>query len=58
MKFKWSSWIYTPWLDNLDLEWEHSDPADRTIVAVATSLACPLISSDRVIADFYPKTIW
>ena len=46
------------WLDNLDLEWEHSDPADRTIVAVATRLDCPLISSDRVIADFYPKTIW
>ena len=46
------------WLDNLDLEWEHRDPADRTIVAVATRLACPLISSDRVIADFYPKTIW
>ncbi len=46
------------WLDNLDLEWEHRDPADRTIVAVATRLDCPLISSDRVIADFYPKTIW
>lgn len=46
------------WLDNLDLEWEHRDPADRTIVAVATRLACPLISSDRVIADFYPKTVW
>src|SRR3990172_8334134 len=24
------------WLDNLELPWEHSDPADRTIVALAT----------------------
>ena len=46
------------WLDNLDLNWEHRDPADRTIVAVATRLACPLITSDRVIADFYQETIW
>jgi PIN domain nuclease of toxin-antitoxin system len=47
-----------PWLDNIDLKWEHRDPADRTIVAVATRLNCYLISSDRVIADFYPKTVW
>ena len=46
------------WLDNLDLNWEHRDPADRTIVAVATRLTCPLITSDRVIADFYQETIW
>ena len=46
------------WLDNLELNWEHRDPADRTIVAVATRLACPLITSDRVIANFYQQTIW
>ncbi len=46
------------WLDNLDLDWEHRDPADRTIVAMATRLACPLVSSDRVILDSYPQTIW
>ena len=46
------------WLDNLDLEWDHRDPADRTIVAVATRLDCLLISSDRVIVDFYPNTVW
>jgi PIN domain nuclease of toxin-antitoxin system len=46
------------WLDNIDLKWEHRDPADRTIVAVATRLSCYLISSDRVMADFYPKTVW
>jgi len=46
------------WLDNLDLAWEHRDPADRTIVALATRFGCPLITSDRVIADYYPETIW
>jgi len=46
------------WLDNVDLPWDHRDPADRTIVALATGLGCPLVTSDRVIADFYPETIW
>jgi len=46
------------WLENLDLDWEHRDPADRTIVAIATRLACPLVTSDRVVADFYRETTW
>ena len=46
------------WLGNLELPWEHRDPADRTIVALATRYKCPLVSSDQVIALFYPKTIW
>jgi PIN domain nuclease of toxin-antitoxin system len=46
------------WLDNLDLDWDHLDPADRTIVATAARLDCPLISSDSQIAHFYPRTIW
>ena len=46
------------WLDNLDLPWEHRDPADRTIVALATRHNCPLITSDGVIADYYSETIW
>jgi PIN domain nuclease of toxin-antitoxin system len=46
------------WLDNLELEWDHRDPADRTIVAVAKRLGCPLISSDSGIAKFFPQTIW
>ena len=46
------------WLDNLELPWEHSDPADRTIVALATRFGCPLITSDRIIADYYQETVW
>lgn len=46
------------WLDNLDLPWEHRDPADRTIVALAARFNSPLVTSDGVIADYYPDTIW
>jgi PIN domain nuclease of toxin-antitoxin system len=46
------------WLENLDLAWEHRDPADRTIVALATRFGCPLITSDRVIADYYQEVVW
>jgi PIN domain nuclease of toxin-antitoxin system len=46
------------WLDNLDLPWEPRDPADRTIVALAARFNCPLITSDGVIAGYYPETIW
>lgn len=46
------------WLENLALEWEHRDPADRTIVATARLSSCALVSSDRVIGAFYQNTIW
>jgi PIN domain nuclease of toxin-antitoxin system len=46
------------WLDNLDLLWEHRDPADRTVVALATRFGCPLITSDRVIGNYYKETVW
>ena len=46
------------WLDNMELDWDHRDPADRTIVALATRLECPLISSDIIITGYYPKTVW
>ena len=46
------------WLKNLELDWDHRDPADRTIVGVASLHACPLITSDARIRAFYPDTIW
>ncbi len=46
------------WLVNLNLDWEHRDPADRTIVATAVRLTCPLITSDRAIRSFYQGSIW
>ena len=46
------------WLKNAEIEWAHRDPADRTIVAVALLHSCPLITSDRIIREFYPQAIW
>jgi PIN domain nuclease of toxin-antitoxin system len=46
------------WLRNLSLDWEHRVPADRTIVATATLLNCPLVTSDRVIRAYYRQSIW
>ena len=46
------------WVKNLELDWDHRDPADRTIVATASLHACPLVTSDAVIRSFYSQTIW
>ncbi|VAW38478.1 hypothetical protein MNBD_CHLOROFLEXI01-1216 [hydrothermal vent metagenome] len=46
------------WLENVSLEWCHQDPADRTIVAAAKLLNCPLLTSDREIRAFYHQAIW
>ena len=46
------------WIKNLELNWDHRDPADRTIVATASLHACPLVTSDYAIRAFYGKTIW
>jgi PIN domain nuclease of toxin-antitoxin system len=46
------------WLKNLELDWDHKDPADRTIVATAILLSIPLVTSDRIIKQFYAETVW
>ena len=46
------------WIENLRLPWDHSDPADRTIVATAQLRRIPIITSDRTIAAFYRDVIW
>jgi PIN domain nuclease of toxin-antitoxin system len=46
------------WLRNIQLEWEHRDPADRTIVATAMTSKCPLVTSDSTIASYYKDCIW
>lgn len=46
------------WLQNLALTWDHKDPADRTIVATAVLLNCPLLTSDLEIRAFYPAAVW
>ncbi len=46
------------WLRNLELRWNHKDPVDRTIVALAATFDCPLITSDKKIRSFYKETVW
>jgi PIN domain nuclease of toxin-antitoxin system len=46
------------WITNLKLEWKHRDPADRTIVALASHHDCPLITSDKLVRRFYQRAIW
>jgi PIN domain nuclease of toxin-antitoxin system len=48
----------TIWLENIALDWDHQDPADRTIVAMAKLYDCPLVTSDREIRTFYYQAIW
>jgi len=40
------------WLRSVALDWMHSDPADRVIVATALSRNLPLLTKDQVIRDF------
>ncbi len=46
------------WIANLELDWDHRDPADRTIVATAALNDCPLVTSDSVIRAFYSRAVW
>ena len=46
------------WLKNLQLDWEHRDPADRTIVATSLVLGFPLVTSDQKIRSYYDNCLW
>jgi len=46
------------WLESVKLEWEHRDPADRVVVAVAQRNQAAIITADRKIASFYSLVIW
>jgi PIN domain nuclease of toxin-antitoxin system len=46
------------WLESVKLEWEHRDPADRVVVAVAKRNQAAIITADQKIASFYSLVIW
>ena len=46
------------WLENINLVWNHRDPADRTIVATAKIMDLPIVTADEIIREWYPKVIW
>jgi PIN domain nuclease of toxin-antitoxin system len=46
------------WLESVKLQWEHRDPADRVVVAIAQKNQAPIITADQKIANFYSSVIW
>ncbi|WP_088240822.1 type II toxin-antitoxin system VapC family toxin [Calothrix rhizosoleniae] len=46
------------WLESVKLEWEHRDPVDRVVVALARSNQASIITADQEIRDFYSNVIW
>ena len=48
----------TIWVECVDLDWDHKDPADRTIVATARLRNLPIVTKDPRIASYYGRIIW
>ena len=46
------------WLQNLKLKWNHRDPADRVIVALAKLEKRTLITKDEKIRAYFNKSLW
>lgn len=46
------------WLESVKLKWEHRDPADRVVVALANSHHASIITADREIRGFYSNVAW
>jgi PIN domain nuclease of toxin-antitoxin system len=46
------------WLKSVSLDWSHRDPADRVVVALAEIEQAAIITSDRMITNFYAQVIW
>lgn len=40
------------------LDWDHRDPADRLIVALARRLRAPIATCDPLIRAFHPRCVW
>ena len=48
----------TLWLKSVQLPWQHRDPADRVVVAIAEQNQTAIITAVKKIADFYSPVIW
>lgn len=46
------------WLQSVELDWSHRDPADRVIVAMAKRNAAKLITSDMEMRRYYQNSVW
>jgi PIN domain nuclease of toxin-antitoxin system len=45
------------WIESVRLPWEHRDPADRLIVALARRRGATIVSTDRRVSEFHRDTI-
>jgi PIN domain nuclease of toxin-antitoxin system len=45
------------WERSSMLDWEHRDPADRVIVALATELGATLISDDAEMKEYFKRVV-
>jgi PIN domain nuclease of toxin-antitoxin system len=45
------------WLSSLELDWQHRDPADRLIVALALREKLSLVTRDETIRAWYPSVV-
>ena len=46
------------WVESLALDWDHPDPMDRLVVALAKTRGLPLLTRDTAIRSFYDNAIW
>ncbi|MEL6777710.1 MAG: type II toxin-antitoxin system VapC family toxin [Cyanobacteria bacterium J06597_16] len=46
------------WVESVNLDWAHRDPADRVVVALAKSCRASIITADKQIRDFYSDVVW
>ena len=46
------------WISSVALDWKHKDPADRVIVALSKERGAKLVTSDKVISDFFEPVVW
>jgi PIN domain nuclease of toxin-antitoxin system len=46
------------WVNSVNLDWDHRDPADRVVVALADKCQAQLITKDTIIKNFYSLTVW
>ena len=46
------------WVSSVNLDWDHRDPADRVVVALADKCQAQLITKDTIIKNFYSLTVW
>ena len=45
------------WVSSLELEWDHRDPVDRLVVALAARLNVPVLTRDKEISSWYPHVV-